>query len=142
MSDAIKDRNYMSLSEALVRQSERINQSGQTSANQKPITQGPSFQDLLNQTISQTQEQTQTVSFSKHANQRAQERNILVSESDLTKLGDACDKASEKGIKDALIMMNQSAFIVNAKNKVVITVVDQAEMRENVITNIDGAIFI
>ncbi len=140
MSDAINGRNYVSLSEALVRQTERLNQTGQTSANQKTTTTGPSFQDLLKQTLEQTQ--NQAVSFSKHANLRAQERNITVSEADLTKLGNACDKACEKGIKDALIMMDDSAFIVNAANKVVITVVGKAEMKENVITNIDGAIFI
>jgi len=143
VSEAINNRNYMSLSEALVRQSERLNQTGQASNdNKQPAAGGPSFQELLNQTISQTKNESQAVSFSKHASLRAQERNILVSESDLTKLGNACDKACEKGIRDALIMMKDSAFIVNARNKVVITVVDQAEMKENVITNIDGAIFV
>ena len=38
--------------------------------------------------------------------------------------------------------MDDSAFIVNAKNKVVITVIDKSEMKDNVFTNIDGAIFI
>ena len=140
MSDSTIDRNYISLSEALVRQTERLNQTGQTTTASQKTVPTTSFQDLLNQTLNQTQ--TQSVSFSKHANMRALERNIEVSEADLDKLGTACEKACEKGIKDALIMMDDSAFIVNAPNKVVITVVDKTEMKENVITNIDGAIFL
>ena len=139
MSDAITDRNYTSLQDALVRQTERLKQTEQTSTAQEQPTAGTSFQDILNQTLSQTQT---NVSFSKHANLRAQERNISISDTDLTNLGNACDKANAKGIKDALVMMNGSAFIVNTPNKVVVTVVDQSEMKENVITNIDGAIFI
>lgn len=140
MSDTIIDRNYTSLQEALVKQAERLKQTEQNGTAQTKTTAGNSFQELLNQTLSQTE--TQNVSFSKHANLRALERNISVSDTDLENLGNACNKANEKGIKDALVMMNGSAFIVNAPNKVVITVVDQSEMKENVITNIDGAIFI
>ena len=38
--------------------------------------------------------------------------------------------------------MNDSAFIVNAPNRTVITVVDKDEMKSNIFTNIDGALFI
>ena len=60
---------------------------------------------------------------------------------DLDRLGDACEKGKRKGIRDALIVMNDSAFIVNAPNRTVITVVDKDEMN-NIFTNIDGALFI
>jgi flagellar operon protein len=38
--------------------------------------------------------------------------------------------------------MNDSAFIVNARNKVVVTVVDKNEMKDNIFTNIEGAVFL
>ncbi len=75
---------------------------------------------------------------------RTKERKRETSKSARTidRLEDACDRAQQKGIKDALIVMEDNAFIVNALNKTVITVVDKNEMKSNVFTNIDGAVFI
>ena len=137
MSDQIKTGNY-NLADAIIRQSERINSTSKTGSAAK-ITGGESFQEILNR---QLKNSSNEVSFSKHANQRTEERNIQISETDLSKLGDACSKAEEKGIKDALVMMNDSAFIVNAQNRIVITVMDKNELKDNVFTNIDGAVFV
>lgn len=129
--------NQYRLNDAIIRQAERVQPSsgkGQESANQ--IGGGKSFQEILNEQLERG------ISFSKHANQRTQERNIHLSESDLGRLENACDRAKQKGIKDALIVMEDSAFIVNAPNKVVITVVDKNEMKSNIFTNIDGALFL
>mgnify|MGYP000887686361 FL=1 len=60
----------------------------------------------------------------------------------MNRLEAACERAQQKGIRDALIVMEDSAFIINAPNKVIITVVDKNEMKSNVFTNIDGAVFI
>lgn len=130
--------NRYNLTDAIIRQSERVGNTpaGKASNAGSQVNGGRSFQDILNEQL------TQRISFSKHANQRTEERNIQISENDLSRLEDACDKAQQKGIKDALIVMNDSAFIVNAPNKVVITVVDKNEMRSNVFTNIDGALFL
>lgn len=135
MDNQIKISSY-NLADAIIRQTEKINSASKTDGTGKLINTGKSFQEILNQQLSNQ------VSFSKHANLRTEERNIQVSQSDLNRLGDACNKAQEKGIKDALIVMNDSAFIVNAPNKVVITVVDKNEMKSNVFTHIDGAIFL
>ncbi|MBR0597535.1 TIGR02530 family flagellar biosynthesis protein [Sinanaerobacter chloroacetimidivorans] len=136
MSNEIINNRY-NLTDAIVRQTEKINSvTGKTAEAAAQTYQGRSFQEILKEQISQG------VSFSKHANLRTEERNIKISESDLSRLGDACDKAQQKGIKDALIVMNDSAFIVNAPNKVVITVVDKNEMKNNLFTNIDGALFL
>ncbi len=136
MSNEILGSRF-NLNDAIIRQSERIN----SNSGNKPTTVGStpggrSFEEILNEKLNQR------LSFSKHASQRTEERNIRISESDLTRLEDACDRAQQKGIKDALIVMEESAFIVNAQNKTVITVVDKNEMRSNVFTNIDGAVFI
>ena len=137
MSNEISGNRY-NLTDAIIRQAEKVNS---TSGNNKAgtsaqVNNGRSFQEILNEQLNQR------ISFSKHASQRTEERNIQISESDLNRLEDACDKAKQKGIKDALIVMDDSAFIVNAQNKTVITVVDKNEMKNNVFTNIDGAVFI
>ena len=137
MSNQI-NTNY-NLTDAIIRQAERINSTSNANSSAK-TTGGESFQEILNRRINEST--GNQVSFSKHANQRTEERNIQISQTDLSRLGDACDKAEEKGIKDALVMMNDSAFIVNAQNRVVITVMDKNELRNNVFTNIDGAVFV
>jgi len=53
----------------------------------------------------------------------------------------AVDKADAKGVKDTLIVMDRIAFVVNVKNRTVITALNSSEMKENVFTNIDGAVF-
>lgn len=136
MSNEILSSRY-NLADAIIRQAERVNTSaGKAETAYGQVNGGRSFQEILNEQIKQR------ISFSKHANQRTEERNIKLSESDLDRLEGACDRAQQKGIKDALIIMDDSAFIVNAPNKVVITVVDKNEMKSSVFTNIDGAVFI
>ena len=135
MSNQINTNNY-SLADSIIRQAERINSTSNANSTAK-TTGRESFQEILNRQLDNNR-----VSFSKHANQRTEERNIQISQTDLNRLGDACDKAEEKGIKDALVMMNDSAFIVNSQNRVVITVMDKNELKDNVFTNIDGAVFV
>ncbi len=120
------------MNDSIIRQSERLK------ATQEPLKpkQKSDFKDLLSQEIKKS------ITFTKHANVRKEQRAIEVSATDLEKLGKACDQAQEKGIKNALIMMNQSAFIVNAANKRVITVMDQNEMKNKCVNDIDGALFI
>lgn len=136
MSNEILGNRY-NLTDAIIRQTERVNPStGKPGTAAGQVSGGKSFQEILNEQLKEK------ISFSKHANQRTEERNIQISENDLNRLEDACDRAQQKGIRDALIVMDDSAFIVNAPNKVVITVVDKNEMKSNVFTNIDGALFI
>ena len=49
-------------------------------------------------------------------------------------------KASEKGINEYIVIMDQLAFIVNVPNQTVVTALDQEESNGNVLTNIDGAV--
>ena len=41
---------------------------------------------------------------------------------------------------DSLIMLDDIAFVVNVKDKNVVTVMNKDEMKNNVFTNIDGAV--
>lgn len=79
-----------------------------------------------------------SVSFSKHASERLESRNIELSTEQLQRLNDGTRLAREKGIKDSLIMVDDYSFIVNIKNNTVVTALNEGE--KNVFTNIDGAV--
>jgi flagellar operon protein len=98
---------------------------------------GPSFGELLQKTLEQ-----QALTFSKHAKNRTMERGISLDESDLMRLSEAVGKAGDKGLRDTLVFMNNTAFIVNVPSRVVVTVVDGSEKEQNVFTNIDGAVIV
>jgi flagellar operon protein len=136
MTNEISGGRY-NLVDTIIRQTDRVNSSADKTKNPDNLVNGTrSFQEILNEQFNKR------VSFSKHANQRVETRNIRISEIDLNRLDNACDRAQQKGIRDALIVMDNSAFIINTPNKVVITVVDKNEMKSNIFTNIDGALFI
>lgn len=121
----------------------QIIQKTQNNTNQKTKInpnrpQGQSFQDILSKVKSQSSE----VKFSKHAMNRLGQRNIELSESEMEKINDAIDKANQKGIKDALILMDNKAFVANVKNKTIITAATNEQLKENVFTNIDGAVIV
>ena len=95
-----------------------------------------SFGEILKS--KQEEENTGTLRFSKHVNQRLASRNIDLSASQLKRLESATNKAREKGIKESLVMVDDLAFIVNVPSKTVITAIN--DMEESVFTNIDGAV--
>ncbi len=65
-----------------------------------------------------------------------------MTESGLEKLRDGMEIARERGIRDALILMDGSAFIVSAKNSTVITAMNSQELKNKAITNIDGTVIL
>jgi len=82
------------------------------------------------------------VRFSAHAAKRLQSRQILLTDQQQEKLTQAVDQAASKGVKDSLILLNKLAFVVNIKNRTVITAMDDTQLNGGVFTNIDGAMII
>lgn len=97
---------------------------------------GVQFADLLQQKA----EASQSVHFSKHAARRVQERGINVTDTLLSDLNQAVQKARDKGARDVVIIGESNAFIVNVPNNVVVTTMSGTEMKENIFTNIDSAV--
>lgn len=87
-------------------------------------------------------EKSEGLRFSKHAGERLAVRNINLTDSQIQRLEEGTQKASKKGIKESLMIMDNMAFIVNVTNSTVITAMDQSEQKENIFTNIDGAVII
>ncbi|MFK8138985.1 MAG: TIGR02530 family flagellar biosynthesis protein [Bdellovibrionales bacterium] len=108
---------------------------------------GPSFSDVLakqkpNTLAAPTTEAATALKFSGHAIDRMRSRGIQLAPEKLEKMASAIDKAEAKGAKDTLVMAGDSAFIVNVKNRTVITALDTAQMKENVFTKIDSTVLI
>lgn len=97
------------------------------------------FAQMLRQSIEASNAQ---ISFSKHAIQRMDVRQIEVSPQLMAKMDDAVEKAGSKGVKEALILDGGTAFIVNVPSRTVITTMNDGEMKDNIFTNIDGAVIL
>lgn len=78
--------------------------------------------------------------FSKHAGERLTDRKIQLTDEQLQRLEAGTRKADEKGIQESLVLVDDMAFIVNVKNNTVITAMEQNENKDNIFTNIDGAV--
>ena len=79
---------------------------------------------------------------SKHAQQRAEERGIEITGDLMARLNDSVGRAQAKGAKNILVFDATRAFIVNVPQSRVITAISQEEMKDNVFTNIDGAVLL
>ncbi|MFN0118793.1 MAG: TIGR02530 family flagellar biosynthesis protein [Elusimicrobiota bacterium] len=82
------------------------------------------------------------IRFTQHAQQRLKSDQVNLTVSEINRIQGGMDKAAEKGAKESLLLMEDKAFIVNAKDRVVITSINRERLRENVFTNIDSAVII
>lgn len=105
--------------------------------NQKPVNNSANTSDLSFEDILKSK---QGIKFSKHASMRLSERNISLTAEQNQRLQNGVEAASEKGIKESLVLVDSLAFIVNVPNNTVVTAMDKKETNNNVFTNIDGAV--
>jgi flagellar operon protein len=115
-----------------------IPRSTSSPAPQRPQQGAGSFSKILAGKL----EESRNLNFSAHAAQRISERNIKLGESDLATLANAADKAQAKGAKESLFLLRDLGFIVNIKNRTVVTALDTAELKERVFTNIDSTLIL
>ena len=97
---------------------------------------GPSFADVLaKQSATATPPQ-----FSRHALERLQRRGIELTPATMDRLTGGIARASDKGSRDSVVFVDNTAFVVSVRNNTVITAVGSEHMREHVFTNIDSAV--
>lgn len=87
------------------------------------------------------QQEVDKLKISAHASKRLDARNIELTAEKLEKLTEAVKKAEMKGARDTLIMMDNTAYVVNIPNRTVITAIPIEQTAENVFTNIDSVVF-
>ena len=98
------------------------------------------FGAVLQQELARADERQ--IAFSKHAIARAEERGIAVTPALLDRLTDSVERAQAKGATNILALDQSLAFIINVPHNRVITTLSQDEMKENIFTNIDGAVIL
>lgn len=109
--------------------------------NRRTVNQSQgSFGAVLQEKLENSQ--GRQVAFSKHALNRVEERGIEVTPGLLERLGDSVERAEAKGATNILALDQSLAFIVNVPNNRVITALSEAELKESIFTNIDGAVFL
>jgi flagellar operon protein len=121
-----------------INQTPQVGQNSQADASRSQNNiQGPSFNDVLSRLKSSDQ-----VKFSKHAIDRLNSRNIELSDDELSRINGGVDKAKSKGVREALIMMDNKVFVASVQNKTIITAAMDEQLKDNVFTNIDGAVIV
>lgn len=94
---------------------------------------GVSFKEMLDR---------EQLKFSTHAQQRLEQRGIVLMPDQLSRIASAVDQAAAKGAKDSLVLFNDIAMIVNVPNRTVVTAMDGNSMREHIFTQIDSAVLV
>lgn len=81
-----------------------------------------------------------SIRWSSHARARLMQRGIELTTEQHSRLEAAVDKALAKGAKDSLVLLDDTALVVSAQNRTVITALGMHQAKENVFTNIDSAV--
>lgn len=92
------------------------------------------FADILDKNL----EEMNSVKFSAHAVKRLEERSLMVSQNEIERLNNGVKQLDAKGSKNSLILVDDTAFVVSVRNKMVITAIDKQMSANNVFTNIDS----
>jgi flagellar operon protein len=93
---------------------------------------GPDFAGILQDQLK----------VSGHAKTRLDSRGIQLGKAEWDRVLDGVNRAAAKGAKESLVMIDNVALVVSVKNRTVITAVDQANLKDNVFTNIDSAVIV
>lgn len=107
-----------------------------TSRKPQKATPSRSFEETLQQAL------TPKLKVSKHAERRLAERAIEVSDAEWMRIESKIDEARTKGVKDSLVLLDNVAMIISAKNSTVITAMNRKEAANQIFTNIDGTILL
>jgi len=104
-------------------------------ARQSPQAPDESFAEVMNQAAGEP-----GLKFSNHARKRLQTREIRLTGDGFNRLVEAVEKAEKRGGRESLVLMDDLAFIVNIRDRVVVTAMDARKRGEGVFTHIDSVV--
>lgn len=90
--------------------------------------------------LQQVLHENQKLTISKHAKERLHQRDIQITDNRWQQIEEKINEAKKLGIKDSLVLLENAALIVSAKNNTVITAMDRQEAMSQIFTNINGTI--
>jgi flagellar operon protein len=109
---------------------------------QQPVESSqPAVRSQSGPSFSETLAKVDGLRFSNHAQKRLDDRTISMPEDGIQRLSQAVEKAKARGGKESLILMDDLAFIVNVKDRVVVTTMDAKQRGQGVFTQIDSVVF-
>ncbi|MEC2053809.1 flagellar protein [Peribacillus psychrosaccharolyticus] len=82
------------------------------------------------------------LSVSKHAQKRLTQRNIEIDQLTWSKIEDKVREAKKMGVTDSLVITQNAALVISAKNNTVITAMGRDEASSQIFTNINGTILL
>ncbi len=102
---------------------------------------GRSYGTEFAERLKEAAAQAGNLQFSRHASLRMEQRGIELTGENLQELSQAVERARQKGSRETVVIGSHGAFIVNVANNVVVTSITEQEMKQNIFTNIDSAVF-
>nr|WP_320048866.1 TIGR02530 family flagellar biosynthesis protein [uncultured Desulfuromonas sp.] len=81
------------------------------------------------------------IRFSAHSRQRMMKRGLDFTAAQLARVEQALVTLKAKGSRTSVVMLDDAALVVSVPQSTVVTVVDREQLREQVFTNIDSAVF-
>jgi len=97
-----------------------------------------SFHRILEKSLSRSGD----LKFSVHAQERMSLRHIHMGTQDVERLRRGVNQIAEKGGRESLVLLDNSAFLVSVKNRTVITAIGNDHLKNNVFTNIDSTVIV
>ncbi|MFC7320450.1 TIGR02530 family flagellar biosynthesis protein [Halobacillus campisalis] len=93
-----------------------------------------SFKDAL--------QEASGLNVSKHAQQRLDDRNIKIDDSQWQRISERMSEAKSKGVTDSLVVLKDAALVVSTKNNTVVTAMNKDDTESHIFTNINGTIIL
>ncbi|MCP3761997.1 flagellar protein [Domibacillus sp. A3M-37] len=94
----------------------------------------------FNETLKTISTLSESLTISKHAAQRLNERGIQINENEWNLIGQKLSEAKSKGVTDSLVVLKDAALVASAKNNTIITAMNREEANTHIFTNINGTI--
>lgn len=82
------------------------------------------------------------VTISNHAAERLKDRDIHLDETDMEKINEGINLASDKGCRECVIFYKDAALVTSIKNRTIITAMDKENSRGNIFTNVDSVLLL
>ncbi|MDX9754627.1 MAG: TIGR02530 family flagellar biosynthesis protein [bacterium] len=111
----------------------------QTASARQPLktAEGKTFTEVLTSTLA---EKNLDITFSAHARQRLESRQVDFDPSKLQRLDKAIELAKTKGGHESLILLDGDAYVVNIDKRTVITALNQVDTKGGIFTQIDSTV--
>ncbi len=107
-----------------------------------PLKRTSGFDQTLLEAQAGINQQEKAIRLSAHAMQRLEEREISLTPQEQTDLSQAISQLDDKGARNALIVRQDAAFVVNVPNRTLVTAISQQELQQRVFTQIDSTMLI